>query len=149
MSSIKLQKGRVSNEQFVYHVTFNTQGRIAWFEDFSSGRVVVRQMKTLHEQQTVNSFAWVVMPDHIHWLFQLNNTMSLSAVVKNVKATSALILNKKLHRKGSIWQRGFYDHALRDEEDYQQVARYIVANPLRAGLVKSIGDYALWDAVWL
>jgi hypothetical protein len=33
--------------------------------------------------------------------------------------------------------------------DLQSVARYIVANPLRAGLVKHLGDYPLWDAIWL
>jgi hypothetical protein len=48
-----------------------------------------------------------------------------------------------------VWQKGFYDHALREGEALQNVARYIVANPLRAGLVAHIGDYPLWDAVWL
>jgi hypothetical protein len=38
---------------------------------------------------------------------------------------------------------------LRKDEDLQTVARYIVANPLRAGLVEKIGDYPLWDAIWL
>jgi putative transposase len=48
-----------------------------------------------------------------------------------------------------LWQDGYYDRALRKEEDLQQIARYIVANPLRAKLVNKIGDYPLWDAVWL
>ena len=48
-----------------------------------------------------------------------------------------------------IWQAGYYDHALRIEEDIQTVARYIVANPIRAGLVQKIADYPHWDAVWL
>ncbi|MFP3408382.1 transposase, partial [Pseudomonas sp. SIMBA_065] len=48
-----------------------------------------------------------------------------------------------------IWQPGYQDHALRREERLVHVARYIVANPLRAGLVKSVRDYPHWDAVWL
>jgi uncharacterized protein with ACT and thioredoxin-like domain len=48
-----------------------------------------------------------------------------------------------------IWQQDFHDHALRMEEDVKSVARYIVANPLRAGLVMKIGDYSHWDAKWL
>jgi putative transposase len=48
-----------------------------------------------------------------------------------------------------VWQRGFHDHALRKEEDIVSVARYIVANPVRDGLVRRIGDYPHWDAVWL
>jgi hypothetical protein len=49
----------------------------------------------------------------------------------------------------AVWQSGFHDRALRQEEELQTIARYIVANPLRAGLVKRVGDYAHWDAMWL
>jgi len=68
---------------------------------------------------------------------------NLSAVMQSVKGLSA----KKIGRP--IWQDGFHDHALRREEDLKATARYIVANPLRAGLVERIGDYPHWDAIWL
>ena len=45
--------------------------------------------------------------------------------------------------------RGLHDHAVRSDEDFRALARYVVANPLRAGLVSQIGDYPLWDAAWL
>jgi REP element-mobilizing transposase RayT len=48
-----------------------------------------------------------------------------------------------------IWQRGFYDRSIRKEDDLIDIARYIVANPVRAGLVTSIRDYPLWDSIWL
>lgn len=48
-----------------------------------------------------------------------------------------------------LWQANYYDHAVRQEEDLHKMARYMVANPLRANLVSHIGDYPLWDAVWL
>jgi hypothetical protein len=48
-----------------------------------------------------------------------------------------------------VWQTGYHDHALRREEDIVQVSRYVVANPLRAGLVELLGDYPLWDAAFL
>ena len=96
------------------------------------------------------TLAFVVMPDHIHWLFVLAKNISLSSVVANMKRHSARQINKSCGCQGSrIWQRGFHDHALRREEDVIHVARYIVANPLRAGLVSRIGDYSLWDAAWL
>jgi len=64
-------------------------------------------------------------------------------VVRSVKSVSA-------HRLGgALWQRGFHDHALRRDEDIEDIARYIVANPLRAGLVRHIGDYPHWDAIWI
>jgi hypothetical protein len=44
---------------------------------------------------------------------------------------------------------GFHDHALHRDEDLKNLGLYVVANPLRAGLVKSLGDYPHWDAIWL
>jgi len=38
---------------------------------------------------------------------------------------------------------------LRNDEDLLDVARYVVANPVRAGLVPRVGDYPFWNAVWL
>ena len=54
-----------------------------------------------------------------------------------------------LHRSGTFWQIGYYDHAVRSDEALEKLGRYIVANPLRANLVDSVGDYAFWDAIWV
>lgn len=89
------------------------------------------------------------MPDHLHWLFQLNERETLSATIKRLKARSSLSIGRHVELGSPVWQRGFYDHAIRRDEDILAVARYIVANPLRAGLVEHIGDYPLWDAIWL
>ncbi|MCK9609547.1 MAG: transposase, partial [Methylomonas sp.] len=142
-----LLKGRYSQAQQIYHVTICTEKRLNWFNDLHCGRIVVHQMQNLHEQNKLKSMAWVVMPDHLHWLFQLGDSKTLSGVIKQFKATSALEVNAFLQRKGRLWQRGFYDHALRGEENIRQIARYIVANPIRAGLVEKIADYPLWDAM--
>jgi REP element-mobilizing transposase RayT len=90
------------------------------------------------------------MPDHFHWLVELCDGLLLSNVVGNLKCHSARIINQRLGMPGvPVWQRGFHDHALRREESVIDAARYIIANPLRAGLVRRVGDYPLWDAVWL
>ena len=92
---------------------------------------------------TAETLAFVVMPDHVHWLMRLLGTVSLGELVRRFKAKVSLALGK------SVWQRGFHDHALRRDEDLVAVARYVVANPVRAGLVRHIGDYPHWNAVWL
>ena len=89
------------------------------------------------------TMAFVVMPDHVHWLMQLKDGASLGEAVRRFKARVSLAL------RFSVWQRGFHDHALRQDEDVVTVARYIVANPVRAGLVQRMGDYPHWDAAWL
>jgi REP element-mobilizing transposase RayT len=96
----------------------------------------------------VETLAWVLMPDHLHWLFILGDG-ELANVVRVSKSRSARAVNLMLQREGPVWQKGYYDHAVRDDEDLRKLARYIVDNPLRSGLVQRIGDYPLWDAVWL
>ncbi|MCV6589667.1 MAG: transposase [Marinobacterium sp.] len=89
------------------------------------------------------------MPDHLHWLMQLRDCYSLSQVIHFVKSRAARAVNLAIGRQGRFWRNGYYDHALRREGSVSECARYIVANPLRAGLVKTVGDYALWNAAWL
>jgi REP element-mobilizing transposase RayT len=145
-----LLKGRYSEPQRAYFVTTVLREREQrYFADFHCARCVVEEMRVLHDDGVVNSYAWVVMPDHVHWLFQLGVNADLSSTIKRFKARSARRVNHYLHRQGALWQRAFYDHSLRQDEDIQGVARYIVANPLRAGLVQHVGGYPLWDAIWL
>jgi len=150
MPYVDLTKGRYSENGRAYFITTVLAERERrYFGDFSCARLVVAEMRVLHESGAVNSLAWVVMPDHVHWLFQLGETETLSSVAKSFKARSAQRVNRYLDRQGALWQKAFYDHAVRKEEDIQGIARYIVANPLRAGLAENIGDYPLWDAIWL
>lgn len=145
-----LRKGRYSEAGRAYFVTTVLADRKqCYFEDFECARLVVANIRLLHEERRVNSLAWVVMPDHVHWLFQLEEIAPLSDVVKTFKARTAHRMNDYLNRSGPLWQKYFYDHALREKEDVRDIARYIVANPLRAGLVEHIGEYPHWDAMWL
>jgi len=83
------------------------------------------------------------MPDHLHWLFSLQSG-TLGGVLRQVKGGSSAGMNVP----GRIWQPGYHDRALRKEEDLVAAARYLVANPVRKGLVKEAIEYPHWDAVW-
>lgn len=133
----------------MYLVTTVTADREPLFTNFDAGRTVVAEMRRLHKTKRVESLAWVLMPDHLHWLFVLGEGVTLGAVMNRLKGRSAREVNRLLGRSGPVWARAYHDHALRREEDLRQVARYIAANPLRAGLVDRLGEYPLWDAAWL
>ena len=120
-----------------------TLGRVNRFGIVSTGRQVVSALRREQDVGNADTLSYVVMPDHVHWLMQLTGRKNLSITVGNVKAISAKKTNILLGRTGPIWQTGFHDRAIRKEEDLPAVARYIVANPIRAGLVKRAGDYAL------
>lgn len=142
-----LRKGRVSIPGQIYLITAVTFNRKPVFQDFRVGRILVR---VLHENcADARTLCYVVMPDHLHWLVCLGDDLSLDKLVQRIKSVSGFHIKKKMQLSERFWQSGYHDHALRKEEDIEAVARYVVANPLRAGLVNRIGDYPLWDAVWL
>lgn len=95
-----------------------------------------------------NGLAHVVMPDHIHWLIQLSTTASLHKVIRRLKGRSARKINLARNSNEPVWQKGFHDHALRSEEAIEDVATYLIYNPLRAGLVDDVNDYPYWRSIW-
>ncbi|POA16708.1 transposase [Pseudomonas sp. FW300-N1A1] len=143
-----LRRGRHSEPGRGYLLTAVVHQRRPVFTDWRLGRLLSAELRRIHDQGWVNSLAWVVMPDHFHWLIQLEQH-SLARIMQTTKSRSTLTINRASNRVGALWQSGYHDRALRDDEDLLPFARYIVANPLRAGLVEKIGDYPLWDACWL
>jgi REP element-mobilizing transposase RayT len=142
-----LRNGRVSESGRIYLITCVTHLRTVAFSEWKCGRLLVNVL--IREHQRAETLAYVIMPDHLHWLVQLKDGAELGRLMRTVKSVSSREVNRALRRSGRLWQPGYHDHALRKEDDVVATARYIVANPLRAGLVKRIGDYPLWDAVWL
>ena len=146
-----LRTGRVSLPSHVYHVTTRTLPGTAPFRDGCTALVACESMVAAAARTDARLLCWVLMPDHAHWLIEIGQLDSLSTVVARLKSASAGACNlRKSWAVGNkIWQTGFFDRAIRSDEDIVQVARYIVANPLRAGLARRIGDYAWWDSIWL
>ena len=138
-----LRKGRISLPNHAYLVTIVTASRNPAFSSFASARAAVRCLHDSDVVRHVQTLVFVVMPDHVHWLLQLEERGCLPEAVRLYKAKVSLAIGQQ------IWQRGFHDHAVRDDESLRDIARYIIANPLRAGLAKSIREYSHWDAIWL
>jgi REP element-mobilizing transposase RayT len=109
--------------------------------------MLVSEMKRLHNSDVVNSLAWVIMPDHLHWLFELKSG-SLATLMQSLKGSSSFAINKAYGAKKLTWQKAYHDRRVRVEDDLADMVRYVIANPVRAGLVEHQGDYPLWDCVW-
>ena len=142
MGYSELRKGRQSVVGGVYHLNFSTFNRYRYFEDFWTGRFVCRCLQFCDERGWCRTIAFIVMPDHVHWLVQ-PMSKDISELVRIVKEHC---------RKSAFevrWNRGFYDRGIRSEEDAIEVARYIIANPKRANLVRHVGDYPHWDCIYL
>lgn len=141
--------GRVFLPRHVYHVTVVTRRRQRYFEPFAAACTAARTFTDGKSLGQATLLAWVLMPDHAHWLLQLGDGEPLPVVVGRMKSRSARAVNRLRGEKRPVWASAYQDQALRSDEDLRSAARYIVANPLRAGLVKSVSDYPFWDAAWI
>ena len=80
------------------------------------------------------------MPDHVHYLMEGRSASAdFRHFVKSAKQSTGQTYAHK--KKRPLWQEGFFDHVLRPEEPEILVARYILENPVRAGLVRRVQDY--------
>ena len=144
-----LRKGRVSIARQVYFITTVSASRQRFFENTDAARATAQIFSNTGVWQKSELLAWVLMPDHAHFLLRLGDDESLHGLVQRVKSLTARATNSALSRCGNVWQPSYHDHALREDEDIVSAARYLIANPVRAGLVAKVGDFPYWDAVWL
>ena len=123
-----------------YSLTFCTLGRLPWFEEPSNvqhGRTLLMSIMGKHRFSVP---AYCFMPDHAHVLLSAEaESCALVPAVHCWKQATGYA-HKRAHSR-RLWQTGFYDHVLRADADALATAAYIVGNPVRAGLAKSVLEY--------
>lgn len=101
-------------------------------------RDVVRVcLEKSEDQGLVSQHAWVIMPNHVHVLMTLREKTSLSALLQSWKGGSSNAINRLLNRRGTLWQKDYFDRLIRDGDHFANCVRYIRANPTKARLSPS------------
>ena len=80
--------------------------------------------------------AWVVMPNHVHAIFQPRAEMA--GIMRWLKGRTGRVANQILARTGKpFWQDESFDHWVRSPEELQDLIHYVENNPVKAGLVET------------
>jgi REP element-mobilizing transposase RayT len=144
---IRLDHDVYGMEGTVFHITVSTADRRTLFSNAAFARAVFDNLLHGPVSQEAELFAVCVMPDHVHMLLGAKETNLVDLVARWKTFTTNLA--HRMGFRGDVWQRSFYDHAMRLEEDLITTAEYLVANPVRAGLVEDVAHYPyLWHK-WL
>jgi putative transposase len=123
-----------------YSLTIRTFDRRKVFISDAAVQPVVMKLSQTADAHRFSVIAYCVMPDHLHALVAgEHEAADVREFVRIFKQQTSFEW-KRAHGT-SLWQRGYFDHVLRDDEDTFVVARYIIENPVRAGLVASPPDY--------
>jgi putative transposase len=134
--------------QHYYVITVVCRERYPYFACTATARVVAEKLRESSLWSDATPVCWVLMPDHLHALIALGAVTELSSVVRRLKCVTALVANRIRGAGGALWSRAYHDHALRADEDCMSAARYLIANPVRAGLVSNADSYPYWYCAW-
>jgi len=121
-------------------VTIATKKRQRIFSNQDLAHNFIALLKKICQENNIPLYAYCVMPDHVHLLISASDKKGIIELIKEIKSLSAK-LAWQLGYNGTIWQRSFYDHFLRKDEDCRIAANYIIHNPVRAGIVEHWKDY--------
>lgn len=123
-----------------YFITICTDRKRGLFTDGSLVRWLTAKLREKSESFKFKIWAYCFMPDHLHLLVEGSCPgADMRKFVSSFKQLTGYQFWKS--RKAALWQPSYYDHVLRNEEDALEVARYILNNPVRKGLVKDFLDY--------
>jgi putative transposase len=129
-----------------YFVTTNIQDRKQLLGKIVEGQVTLNEIGRIVENvwmnlpshyQTIDLDDYCVMPDHFHGIIIINDIEmekqhTLSEIVRGFKTFSSRGVNLLPGFKSDVfWQRNYYEHVVRDEEELNRIRQYIIDNPLR------------------
>ena len=140
-----LRKGRFSYARHVYFITVCCAKRECFLKPDVAARAAARTLHRLHVEKHINLHAWVLMRDHMHLLIELDDSKTLSAGMARINSCVAKAVNQALGRHGPIWQGAYFDRGLRKVEDIAVAIRYLLNNPIRAGIADNIEQYSYWN----
>ncbi len=125
-----------------YFFTTCTAFRKPIFNNHDLGHEAVSQILQCTIDEDFDLIAYCLMPDHAHLrVAARSEAADFTRYAKRMKQVTGF--NYKQATGRHLWQPGFHDRILRDDEATMAVARYILENPVRAGLAKTLGEWPL------
>jgi putative transposase len=123
-----------------YSLTFCTDWKRKWFESADAVQLVLSQFLRVADNEGFAILAYCFMPDHVHLLIEgLRDDADAKKFITKSKQCSAHAYAQAFSAR--LWQPFGYEHVLRDDEKAMTTARYILENPVRAGLAKTVSEY--------
>ena len=123
-----------------YFLTICSRGRARVFLDHDAVSLILLQLARTADVEHVAVLAYCFMPDHLHALVEGTRMDSdFQRFVRVFKQRSSFAWKDRTG--ATLWQRSYFEHVLREDEDAFAVARYVLENPVRAGLVTNPEDY--------
>lgn len=139
------RKAREKSEQNIYHVMLRGINRQQIFMDDEDNRQFLKVLWQCREISGFSLFAYCLMGNHVHLLLQTGKE-PLEQVMKRIGTRYVVWYNSKYERIGHLFQDRYKSEAVKDKAYFATVLRYILNNPVKAGICGKAADYSLSSA---
>jgi putative transposase len=120
----------------IVFLTQVTANRVSLFAQPNNTLLLREVLHGTKERHAFNMLAYVLLPDHIHLLIRPGDGVTHTQIMHSMKVcfTNQYKLRHCIHGEFHCWQRRYWDHVIRNEDDLKKHLNYIHYNPVRHGL---------------
>jgi len=140
--TLRLKDFDYGSKSYAYFVTLCTANRQPYFSDARMAGIIEKEIEFRRVKKEIQIYSYCLMPDHLHLLLSLSPGFDrkLQDWVSAFKRYTAKSVYETAGLK-PLWQKNFYDRIASDEESLIEIAKYIVQNPVRRGIVSNWETY--------
>jgi putative transposase len=132
---------QITRTSRTFFVTTKTSMGRALFQSDRNATLFIDVLRSYVAAKKFKVHDFVVMPDHVHVLMTVNGDMSIEKAVQFIKGGFSYRLKKETGYPGEVWQKGFSEVRVNDQESFARHRQYIAENPVKRGFVRSPQDY--------
>jgi putative transposase len=131
----------ILNPSRIFFATTKTSMGMRLLQSERNAGLLIDVLRSLVAEPNFKLHDFVVMPDHIHLLIEVNGEMTIEKAMQLIKGRFSYRLSHEFGYKGEVWQRGFTEEQVLGEKNIEQHRAYIAMNPVNARLVDSPEKY--------
>jgi putative transposase len=128
-------------EEAIYFITTHTKDFRPIFRDQRLAQIFFQKFNEYQKALKLEIYGYSLLPNHLHFLIKANSKNHLSYILFRLKGGTSRAINQLLRKKGNLWQDRYYDHVIRNENDFENHLNYIHYNAVKHKLVKRPEDW--------
>jgi putative transposase len=129
----------------IYFITTVTNKRLPIFKDSKNIQILFNTLKTVRHIKQFDLVAYCLLYDHLHLLIGINEECKydITNVIHSLKRNFTINYKKiyKITHEVNLWQKRFWDHIIRNENDFKKHMDYIHYNPVKHGITLKPEEY--------
>jgi putative transposase len=131
----------ILNPSRIFFVTTTTSMGKRLLQSERNAGLLIDVLRSLVAEHRFQLHDFVIMPDHVHLLIEAGGEMTIERAMQLIKGRFSHRVSRELGYKGEVWQRGFTEVQVLNQQNFEAHRTYIAENSVKAGLVASTEEY--------